>query len=212
MTPATGPGPFGGNETGAGGVAPIAAEVRRVLLIPGSLRQHSSNVAVLRTAQLAAPEHIAAVLFTGLGELPFFNPDADEDPLDPAVADLRAQIRAADALLFSTPEYAGALPGAFKNLLDWTVGDDQPGSIYEKPVGWVNASPRGAPNAHESLRRVLAYVKATVVEAACVHIPVTADMLDDETIPDTSVQDRLAGALGELDAYIGRGGPHPSGR
>jgi chromate reductase len=198
MTPATGPGPFGGNETGAGGVAPIAAEVRRVLLIPGSLRQHSSNVAVLRTAQLAAPEHIAAVLFTGLGELPFFNPDADEDPLDPAVADLRAQIRAADALLFSTPEYAGALPGAFKNLLDWTVGDDQPGSIYEKPVGWVNASPRGAPNA--------------VVEAACVHIPVTADMLDDETIPDTSVQDRLAGALGELDAYIGRGGPHPSGR
>jgi NAD(P)H-dependent FMN reductase len=161
-------------------------------------------MAVLRTAQLVAPESVAAVVFTGLGELPLFNPDADEDPLDPAVADLRGQIRAADALLFSTPEYAGALPGAFKNLLDWTVGDDQPGSIYEKPVGWVNVSPRGAPNAHESLRRVLGYVKANVVEAACLHIPVTPDMLDDDLIPDPSVRSLLARALGELESHIGR--------
>jgi NAD(P)H-dependent FMN reductase len=161
-------------------------------------------MAVLRTAQLVAPKSVAAVVFTGLGELPLFNPDADEDPLDPRVADLRAQIRAADALVFSTPEYARALPGAFKNLLDWTVGDEQPGSIYEKPVGWVNVSPRGAPNAYESLRRVLGYVKATVVDAACLHIPVMPDMLDEELIPDPSVQAVLALALGELESHIGR--------
>ncbi len=185
--------------------------MHRILLIPGSLRGQSTNAAVLRTVQSAAVGYVTAVLFTGLGDLPLFNPDADEDPLDPAVADLRAQIRAADALLFSTPEYAGALPGAFKNLLDWTVGDDQPGSIYEKPVGWVNASPRGAPNAHESLRRVLDYVKADVVEEACVHIPVTPDLLgEDGVIADPEVRARLAAALGALDAHIGVGGPHPS--
>jgi NAD(P)H-dependent FMN reductase len=38
------------------------------------------------------------------------------------VADLRRQIEAADAVVFCTSEYAGALPGSFKNLLDWTVG------------------------------------------------------------------------------------------
>ncbi|MGH9080579.1 MAG: NADPH-dependent FMN reductase [Acidimicrobiales bacterium] len=210
MTPTTGPGRFGADEAGrhpaAGG-----ADVHRILLIPGSLRRRSTNVAVLRTVQLVAPEDTAAVLFTGLGELPPFNPDDDEDPLDPTVADLRAQIRAADGIVFSTPEYAGALPGAFKNLLDWTVGDDRPGSIYEKPVGWVNASPRGAPNAHESLRRVLGYVKATIVEPACLHIPVTADMLDDELIADPSIRARLADALAALDARITRGGSHPSG-
>ncbi len=189
----------------------MVADVDRILLIPGSLRGRSTNVAVLRTAQMVAPEHVAAVVFTGLGDLPLFNPDDDEDPLHPAVADLRAQVRAADALLFSTPEYAGALPGAFKNLLDWTVGDDQPGSIYEKPVGWVNASPRGAPNAHESLRRVLDYVKADVVETACVHVPVTADLLDEDgTIADPAVQAHLAAALDELDAHIGRRGQDPS--
>ncbi len=207
----SGPGRSAGDDAGPEGVAPRVADVHRVLLIPGSLRRQSTNLAALRTAQLVAPESMAAVLFRGLGELPWFNPDDDEDPLHPAVAGLRAQIRAADALLFSTPEYAGALPGAFKNLLDWTVGDDHPGSIYQKPVGWVNASPRGAPNAHQSLRRVLGYVKATIVEAACVHVPVTADMVVDELIPDASVQAVLAGALGELDTHVGHRRSPPDG-
>ena len=44
-------------------------------------------------------------------------------PLPAAVEDLRGQIAGRrDALLICTPEYAGALPGSFKNLLDWTVG------------------------------------------------------------------------------------------
>lgn len=42
---------------------------------------------------------------------------------------------AADAVLFCTPEYAGALPGSFKNLLDWTVGG---GETYGKPAAWIN--------------------------------------------------------------------------
>jgi chromate reductase len=71
------------------------------------------------------------------------------------VAHLQDEIRGAAAILFSTAEYAGALPGSFKNLLDWTVGDDQPGSIHAKPVAQLNVAARGAPNAHESLAKVL---------------------------------------------------------
>jgi multimeric flavodoxin WrbA len=37
------------------------------------------------------------------------------------VADLRETLRRADAVLLSTPEYAGSMPGSFENLLDWTV-------------------------------------------------------------------------------------------
>ena len=138
----------------------------RVLLICGSLRSNSTNAAVLRTAKHVAPPDVAATVYDGLATLPHFNPDDDVDPLPPAVAELRAAIRAADALCFSTPEYAGALPGSFKNLLDWTIGDDQPGSIYEKPVAWINASPRGATHAHESLRLVLGYAHAHVIARA----------------------------------------------
>lgn len=121
----------------------------RLLLVSGSLRAGSTNTALLRTAQFAAPPGITAVLYDDLARLPYFSPDDDRPPLHPAVAGLRAAIRASDAVLFCTPEYAGALPGSFKNMLEWTIGDDQPGSIYEKRVAWVNVSLR----AHRRSRR-----------------------------------------------------------
>ena len=171
----------------------------RVLLVSGSLRTRSTNTAVLRTACVMAPDDIAIVLYDHLADLPHFNPDDDVEPLHPAVADLRNEIHRADAVLFSTPEYAGALPGSFKNLLDWTVGDDQIGSIYEKPVAWINASPRGAVNARESLRTVLGYTKAIVIEDACADIPVTGAMVsDDGLVIDPSVRGQIARAFTKL--------------
>jgi NAD(P)H-dependent FMN reductase len=181
----------------------------RVLLVSGSLRTRSTNTAVLRTAQLFAPNGVDAVLYLGLRDLPPFDPDDDVVPLPAAVDALRASIRSVDALLFSTPEYAGALPGAFKNLLDWTIGDDQPGSIYEKPVAWINASPREAAHAHESLRIVLGYAHATIVERACAHIGVTSAEVDEQgLIPDPATRARIAEALTALaDAAVGTGRP-----
>ena len=55
-------------------------------------------------------------------------------------AALRAALAAADGVLFCTPEYAGALPGSFKNLLDWTVGG---GEMYGQPVAWIYVAADG---------------------------------------------------------------------
>jgi NAD(P)H-dependent FMN reductase len=179
----------------------------RVLLISGSLRAMSTNTALLRTARAVAIGGVEAVLYDGLGTLPHFNPDDDPEggPVHPAVADLRAQIAAADALLFCTPEYAGALlPGSFKNLLDWTVGG---GETYGMPVGWVNASgpaaPTGGAGAHGSLRAVLTYTGTDIVEAACVRIPVARGSVGaDGLIDDPSVRDRVAAVLATLAAHV----------
>jgi chromate reductase len=177
-----------------------------VLLVAGSLRARSTNAAVLRTAQAVAPDDVEADRYGGLALLPHFNPDDDVDPLPPTVVDLRSQIRRADAVLFSTPEYAGGLPGSFKNLLDWTIGDEQVGSIYEKPVAWINASPRAAVDAHASLRTVLGYAHATIVEEACLHVPVTSAMVgDDQLIHDGAARDQIAGALRRLAAHVAAG-------
>jgi chromate reductase len=179
----------------------------QLLLVSGSLRTRSTNTAVLRAARAEAPPDSACVLYEGVAGLPHFNPDDETDPLPPAVADLRAQIHTADAVVFSTPEYAAALPGSFKNVLDWTIGDDQPNSIYEKPVSWINASPRGAVNAHDSLRKVLGYANAAVVEAACAEIPVTDSMIGaDGLIIDRSVREQIAQVLATL-ADRACGGP-----
>src|SRR5689334_16969611 len=107
-----------------------------ILLINGSLRAGSTNGAALHTAAAVAPPGTRAVSYEGLGELPHFNPDVELAALPAPVAALREQLRAADAVMFSTPEYAGGLPGSFKNLLDWCVGE----GLHAKTVGWVNAS------------------------------------------------------------------------
>ncbi len=83
------------------------------------------------------------------------------------------------------------------------------GSIYEKPVVWVNgsAAPTGAADAHESLRKVLGYVHATIIEAACAHIPVTRDRLgDDGLIAEPSIRTQTRHVLTTLV-----GSPTPPG-
>ncbi len=185
---------------------PLTGAGVRLLLISGSLRAGSTNTAVLRTARTVAPDGVAAALYDGMGTLPHFNPDDDREaePVYAAVAELRAQISAADALLLCTPEYAGALPGALKNLLEWTVGD---AGNHDKPVAWVNASgpaaPTGAADAHDSLRRVLGYVGADIVEAACVRIPVTRHVVGpDGTIADPGIRGRIEETLTTLVRHV----------
>jgi chromate reductase, NAD(P)H dehydrogenase (quinone) len=173
-------------------------------VISGSLRGASTNSALLRTACAVAPEGIETTLYAGMAALPHFNPDDDAEGIavHPAVGELRAAIHDADALLVSTPEYAGALPGSFKNLLEWTVGD---ASTYRKPIAWVNASgsPTGAADAHDSLRKVLGYVHAEIVEDACARIPVPRAALGaDGLIEDAEIRSGLGGVLEALAEHV----------
>lgn len=173
--------------------------VQTFLLISGSLRQASTSTAILRTALFLSPEHVECLTYDALGRLPAFNPDDDRQPLNPEVETLRDAIHRADALIFSTPEYAGALPGSLKNLLDWTIGDDQQGSIYEKPVAWLNVSPRGADGAHRELRTVLGYAHARIVDTACARIPISTQMVGpDGLVTDENARAALADVLCSL--------------
>ncbi|HEX6392744.1 MAG TPA: NADPH-dependent FMN reductase [Acidimicrobiales bacterium] len=174
---------------------------RTVLLVSGSLRTTSTNTALLRTTAEVAPEGVDCRIYDRIARLPAFNPDDDRHPLHPEVQRLRDAIHQADAILFSTPEYAGALPGSLKNLLDWTIGDEQAGSIYGKPVGWVNASPRGAEGAHGELRTVLGYAHARLIDSACVQMPVTSQMIGlNGLIADATSRAALTDVLTALTA------------
>jgi chromate reductase len=168
------------------------------LLISGSLRAASTNAALLRTARELLGGAPAARLYDGLDSLPHFNPDDDHEPLPAPVVELRAAIEAATALLFCTPEYAGDLPGSFKNLLDWTVGGVE---INDTPTAWVNVSTSAtaAAGAHAALRTVLTYTGAAIVDAACVHLPVPREAIGpDRSIHDEAIRGHLRAALDAL--------------
>lgn len=165
-----------------------------ILLLSGSLRAGSSNESVLNTAQAVAPSQVRTAVYKGLAALPHFNPDDDADPLPAPVGELRAAIAEAAAVLICTPEYAGTLPGSFKNLLDWTVGGTE---ICDKPVAWVNAAASGrGQGAQDTLRLVLGYTGAAIVEPACVSIPVASHMIGaDGLITDPAVREQIGKVL-----------------
>ena len=169
------------------------------------------NSRSVRTAAALAPAGVEATVYGGMGQLPHFNPDndpADGVGLDHEVADLRAALAASDALLISTPEYAGALPGSFKNLLDWTVGG---GQTYGMPVAWINvsgaAAPSGGEDAHKSLRKVLGYTGAKIVEAACRRVPLSRDDVgaDGLITPAAARQEIVASIKALSDAAVPAG-------
>lgn len=180
--------------------------MRELLLLSGSLRRGSTNGAALRTVREVLPEGWTAEMYDLAGTLPHFDPDDDHDPLPPEVVGLRERLAAADAVLISTPEYAGALPGSFKNLLDWTIGGAE---MYGRPVAWVNiagpAAPTGAADAHESLRKVLRYAGADLVEEACTRVPITRrDVAADGLVHDAEICRKLREIVVALDAHLTR--------
>src|ERR1700748_3947064 len=91
-----------------------------VLTLVGSLRAASINRQIAELAAEAAPDGVAVTIFEGLGDLPFYNEDIDNDADVPAaVTALRAVAADADATLVVTPEYNGSIPAGVKNAIEW---------------------------------------------------------------------------------------------
>jgi chromate reductase len=175
----------------------------QLLLICGSSREGSTNAAVLETIAANLQSGWRAQRYQGLKSLPIFDPDDDYPPLAPAVMQLRSAIGEADGLLICTPEYAGALPAALKNLLEWTVGG---GEMIDKPVAWINiaglAAPTGGADAHDSLRKVLGYVSARIVDEACVRVPVARNEIADGLLAAPEKVHEVLGAVRRFCAAI----------
>ena len=168
-----------------------------VLAIAGSLRAASSNAALVRAVAALAPDGQAVRVYEGLGDLPLFSPDLDVDPAPAPVAALRSAVRAADAVLICTPEYAYGMPGALKNALDWLVSS---GELYGRPVAALSASPSagGGERALGWLCQTLAALGAAVPDDASFSVPFVKRVLDGDRVADEATANRLRSALGRL--------------
>ncbi|MET4095703.1 NADPH-dependent FMN reductase [Arthrobacter sp. UYCu712] len=176
--------------------------VHSILLICGSVRVGSVNAAVIATVADLVRTPFATDTYDGLGGLPHFNPDLDHAALPSEVTELRAAIRDASALLISTPEYAGAMPGALKNLLEWTIGGTE---ISDKPTGWINPStnPLRAEKTYASLAIVLGYTGATLIDSACVDVPVSRQSIDEHgLVRDELIRRSMSRAIAALTQAI----------
>jgi chromate reductase, NAD(P)H dehydrogenase (quinone) len=136
----------------------------RVLGVSGSLRAGSFNTSLLQAALEAQPEGVELELWEGLGDLPLYDEDLEDDAPE-SVRRLRDDWAAADAILFSTPEYNGSVPGGLKNAIDWASRPKLEAVLRNKPVAVVGASTGqfGALWAQQDLKRILGIAGARVV-------------------------------------------------
>jgi chromate reductase len=124
-----------------------------ILGIAGSLRKGSLNRAALRAAEALAPEGVQVEVFD-LADIPLYNQDYEASP--PArVVEMKARVRAADAILFVTPEYNYSVPGVLKNAIDWGSRPYGDSCWAGKPVAVMGASPGalGSARAQYQLRQ-----------------------------------------------------------
>jgi chromate reductase, NAD(P)H dehydrogenase (quinone) len=137
----------------------------RILAVSGSLREDSYNTSLLRAAVEAAPDGIELELWNGIGDLPLYDQDLETADVPDPVRRLREDWAAADAILFSTPEYNGSVPGGVKNAVDWASRPALEGVLRNKTVAVVGASTGqfGALWAQQDLKRILGVAGARVV-------------------------------------------------
>jgi chromate reductase len=135
----------------------------KIAVIVGSLRRDSLNRKLADAlARLAPPD----VSFhpVEIGDLPLYNQD-DDGAQAPAVLRLKAEVAAAQGLLFLTPEYNRSIPGVLKNALDHasrpygkSVWGGKPGGVLGISVGAM-----GTALAQQHLRNILSYLDVAVL-------------------------------------------------
>jgi len=151
-----------------------------ILGIAGSLRKKSYNRAALRAAQQLAPENVKIEIFE-LDGIPIFNQDEEQNPPE-KVKQLKARIRAADAILLVTPEYNYSIPGVLKNAIDWASRPYGDNAWQGKPVAVMGASigAQGSSRAQYHLRQVFVFLDMLPMNKPEVMIGNASQRFDEE--------------------------------
>ena len=130
----------------------------QIAVVVGSLRRDSFNRKLANAiVKLAPPEF--SFKQVQIGDLPLYNQDDDAKQAEP-VKRLKAEIAAAQGLLFVTAEYNRSVPGVLKNAIDHASRPYGQSAWAGKPAGVLGASVGaiGTAMAQQHLRNILAYL------------------------------------------------------
>jgi chromate reductase, NAD(P)H dehydrogenase (quinone) len=138
----------------------------RLLVFSASLRKDSLNTRLAKLAKLAVEKNGGEVDYADMVEFdcPSYNGDDEtKDGIPPGATEFYKRILANDAIIISSPEYNGSMPGLLKNAIDW-VSRFRPQPFNEKQVLLMSASPSmvGGNRGVQALRIPLEHLGARV--------------------------------------------------
>ena len=184
------------------------ADQLTVLVICGSLRKGSYNAALTRALPALAPPEMKLIPAPAFDTLPMYNADVQEaSGFPPAAEALTAAIRAADGVLFVSPEYNWSMPGWLKNGIDWISRmKDQP--FQEKPVAIQSCSGGmlGGARMQYHWRMTMTFLKAFIFGTPEVFVGQAASKFDKETLEltDQATKDTVKMQLAAFAKFIVR--------
>jgi chromate reductase len=177
----------------------------KIAVVVGSLRRESFNrrLAEAMTRLPAAQEH--DFTWPEIGDLPLYNQDHDGNPPAEYVR-LKDEIRAADGVMFVTPEYNRGIPGVLKNALDAASRPYGDSAWAKKPAGIVSVSggKPGAAMAQQHLRNVIAYLDMPTLNQPEAFIQWTDDLVTADGEVGEGSRDFLDGWMRAFTAWVAR--------
>jgi len=171
-----------------------------VLVICGSLRKGSYNAALTRALPGLAPSEMKLVTAPPFEMLPLYNADIQDASGFPGPAeDLATGVRAADGVLFVTPEYNWSMPGGLKNAIDW---------FKEKPVAIQSCSqgPLGGARMQYHWRMSMTFLNAFIFGTPELFVGNAATKFDKNTLEltDQPTKDVVKAQLAAFAKFIKR--------
>lgn len=127
----------------------------KILAFAGSLREHSYNKRVVKTAVEGAKKAGGDVTFVDLKDYPMPIYDADdhkENGFDAKALEFQKLLGEADGFLISSPEYNGSIPGGLKNAIDWASRKSDDYAMIEVFKGKFAAILTASPGAFGGIR------------------------------------------------------------
>ncbi len=193
----------------------MAEHTLNVISICGSLRKRSYNRMVMSLLPGWAPEDMRITEAPPFAEFPLYNADAQNATGFPApVQKLAEAIRAADGVIFVSPEYNYSIPGGLKNAIDWVSRlPNQP--FVGKPIALQSASPGilGGGRKQYDLRRSMIFLDALTMNRPEIFIGNCAQRIDDKTgqIKDEQTVGFIKQQLAAFAKFIERHGGKSAG-
>ncbi|MBN1818863.1 MAG: NAD(P)H-dependent oxidoreductase [Sedimentisphaerales bacterium] len=151
----------------------------QIAVVVGSLRRDSFNRKLAEAVVKLAPPELSFHQ-TRIDDLPLYNQDDDRNQPD-CVKRLKNEIKAADGLLFATPEYNRSIPGVLKNAIDHASRPYGQSAWAGKPAGVIGASVGilGTALAQQHLRNILSCLDVPTLGQPEVYIHIKDGFFDE---------------------------------
>jgi chromate reductase len=151
-----------------------------VCVLVGSLRKASFSRMLANALISLAPSSMKLDIVE-IGQLPLYNEDIETAAPPAPWTAFRQRVKAADAVLFVTPEYNRSVPAALKNALDVgsrpygsSVWDHKPGAIISSSPGAI-----GGFGANHHLRQSLVFLNVPVMQQPEAYLSQVNKLLDE---------------------------------